>query len=245
MYTPPPPPSQHLTHHYFIMPQTKRARTSYKQGRKTMDSKGINVMRSSPYNQMSRYMSRNNPFPAVEYATLRYVQRVTVSPGINGVAGFHTFRATSIFDPDFSGLTNGGQPYGHDTYSTIYNHYKVLGATCSIQGLVSNNNDFCGYGINVDDNNLFNTDPRWLMASKGSTYTLAAQNNAPLVLTRSYNHKMITDQSALCADFGANPSQEFFFRVFTITDQTSRDVDFVVTINYRVQMWGMKELSVT
>ena len=59
-------------------------------------SKGINVQRSSPFNQMSRYMSRNNPFPAVEYATLRYFQRATISPAATGVAGIADEACTEV-----------------------------------------------------------------------------------------------------------------------------------------------------
>lgn len=200
-------------------------------------------MRSTPQNQMSNYLSRNNPFPAVEYATLRYVQTVTISPSTNGVSGYHSFRATSINDPDYTGLTDGGQPYGHDTYASIYNHYKVLGCICSVQAIPSSSQDFAGFGINVDDNNSFNTDRRWLMASKGSTYTLGSASNANMTLSRSYNCNYMKDQSSLVAQFGANPSQDFFFRIFTLTESTSRDIDCVVTLTYKVQMWGTNELS--
>ena len=202
-------------------------------------------MRSTPRNQMSQYMSRNNPFPAVEYATLRYVQRVTITPQTGGSSGYHSFRGNSIFDPDLTGLTDGGQPYGHDAYKAIYNHYKVLSSTCSVQALASNSDDFAGYGINVDDDSSFNIDPRWLMASKGSTYTLSTAQDPGTVLSRSYSCNMMKDQSALCAQMGANPEQDFIFRVFTITSKTSRNIEALVTINYRVQMWGMTELSTT
>lgn len=202
-------------------------------------------MRSTPFNQMSRYMSRNNPFPAVEYATLRYVQTVTITPSATGSAGYHSFNATSINDPDFTGVINGGQPYGHDAYQGIYHHYKVLGATCSVQGSPSATNDFAGFGINIDDDNFFQTDQRWLMASKGSTYSLGGSHESSRVLSRSFNHKMIEDQSSLCADFGTDPAQKFFFRIFTLSSNPARDVECVVTINFRVQMWGLKGLTIT
>jgi len=202
-------------------------------------------MRSTPQNQMSMYLNRNNPFPAVEYATLRYVQRVTITPQANGSAGYHSFRATSIHDPDFSGLVDGGQPYGHDTYQGIYKHYKVLSSTCSVQALTSHSTDFAGWGINVDQDSSFQDDPRWLMASKGSTYTLSSQQQSQRVLSRTYNCNFFRDQSTLATTFGSDPSQDFFFRIFTITDKTSRDIECVVTINYRVQMWGVADLSIT
>lgn len=223
---------------------TKRQRTHYKN--KPNYSHGTNAfrtLRSSPYNQMSRYLSRNNPFPAVEYATLRYVQTVTIQSGGAGLAGIHTFRATSIHDPDATGAVDGGQPYGHDAYQGIYHHYQVLGSTCTVQATPNSSTDFAGFGINIDDDNVFQTDQRWLMASKGSTYTMGGQQNAPNVLSRSYNHKWMADQSALCATFGSDPAQNFFFRIFTMTNNSNKRIECVVTINYRVKMWGLKGLS--
>ncbi len=228
------------------MPPGKRQRQRYK-NRPRYNSTRANAFaptRSTPYNQMSNYLRRNNPLPAVEYATFRYVQTVTIAPAGAGQAGYHTFRANSIYDPDRTGLTDGGQPYGHDTYQGIYNHYKVMSSTISVQALPSSSSDFAGFGINVDDDDAFQTDPRWLMASKGSTYTLGSQQSSHQVLSRSYNCNMLPDQSLLCTQFGTNPDQAFNFRVFTITSSTARDIECVVTINYRVQMWGLKELSI-
>jgi len=225
---------------------SKRQRQRYKNRPNYSHAKGaFQPMRSTPLNQMSRYMSRNNLFPAVEYATLRYVQTITISPTANGGVGYHSFNATSIWDPDYSGTVDGGQLYGHDAYQGIYHHYKVLGATCSVQGCPSTSTDFPGFGINVDDDNFFQFDRRWLMASKGSTYSMGGSNECAKVLSRTYNNKMIQDQSSLCATFGTSPAQPFYFRVFTLTSQANRDVECVVTINYRVQMWGLKGLTIT
>lgn len=225
---------------------TKRPRTRYKnRPNYSRHAGGFKPLRSTPFNQMSRYMSRNNPFPAVEYATLRYVQTVTITGLGGGTPGHHTFNGTSIYDPDFTGTVDGGQPYGHDAYAGIYHNYKVLSATCSVQGAPSTSSDFPGFGINVDDDTFFQNDRRWLMASKGSTYSLGGQNEAARVLSRTYNHNMMQDQSALCAEFGASPTQPFFFRIFSLTGQSNRDIECIVTINYRVQMWGLKGLTIT
>jgi len=201
--------------------------------------------RTSPYNQMSNYMSKRNPFPAVEYATLRFVRRQSISPSANGFSGFHSYRATSIFDPDYTNLTTGGQPYGHDTYAAIYHHYKVLSSTCTIAGNVSNNGDFPGFGIQCDDDATFSSETQAMLSHKGSTFVMQGSGGESKILKRSYNCSMLPDQSALCAEFGSNPEQNFFFRPFTMTDQANRSVDIVVTIVYKVKMWGLKGLSIS
>ena len=230
-----------------MAPPAKRQRTS-RRSRSRYTSKNANrgiaqYTRTAPFNQMSMFMSRNDPFPAVEYATLRYTTQVTVTPSANGFVGHRSYRATSIFDPDYTNLTTGGQPYGHDTYAGIYHHYKVLKAFCTVQGMPSSNQDFPGYGIQMDDDSSFVSTPQNIMSAKGSTYCIQGSGGRPAVLSRSYNCNMLPDQSLLAAEFGSNPQQDFFFRVFSLTDQTNRNVDLVVTIIYRVKMWGLKGLS--
>jgi len=189
---------------------------------------------------MSNYMSKRDPFPAVEYATLRYARRQTLTPSANGFSGFHTYRATSIFDPDYTNLTTGGQPYGHDTYEAIYHHYKVLSAVCTVAGTVSNNGDFPGFGIMCDDDATFNSATESMVAHKGSTYVMQGTGGEASVIKRSYNCNMLPNQADLCANFGENPSQEFFFRPFTLTSKANRSVDIIITIVYKVKMWGLK-----
>ena len=194
---------------------------------------------------MSNYMSKRDPFPAVEYATLRYTTTSTLTPSSNGFVGFHTFRASSIFDPDYKNLTSGGQPYGRDIYETIYNHYMVLSATISVQAMASSNQDFPGIGIALDDDHSFSSDRQKIMSAKGSTYTMlgTGANNASHPITRSYNHKMLPDASSLSSSMGDNSEQDFNFRVFSLTTKANRDIDCVITIVYRVKMWGLKNLT--
>jgi len=66
---------------------------------------------------------------------------------VNGFSGFYFYRATLIFDPDYTNLTTGGQPYGYDIYEWIYHYYKVLSVMITVSGNVSNNGDFPGFGI--------------------------------------------------------------------------------------------------
>jgi len=59
------------------------------------------------------------PIPQRYIATMKYSQTFLlsdVSPG-------WTFNLNSIFDPDRTGT--GHQPYGHDTFQTLYNRYRV------------------------------------------------------------------------------------------------------------------------
>ncbi|WP_445779482.1 hypothetical protein, partial [Shewanella sp.] len=86
-----------------------------------------------------------NPFPATMVARLTYsavinIDANTVSPG------YHLFRANGIFDPDYTGI--GHQPYGRDTYASIYNHYRVLKSNCTAISTLGAN---LIYGISMKD----------------------------------------------------------------------------------------------
>ena len=47
------------------------------------------------------------------------------------LTGFQQYKINSIWDPDLTGV--GHQPLGRDTWSAIYNYYKVLEATITVE----------------------------------------------------------------------------------------------------------------
>jgi len=55
---------------------------------------------------------------------LRYNEQNNVASGGAGIPFIQLYNMNSIFDPDRTGV--GHQPYGHDTYQTLYNRYRVL-----------------------------------------------------------------------------------------------------------------------
>ncbi len=97
--------------------------------------------------------------PAFRWARLRYVESITLNPGVAAIA-FHYFRANSLFDPDFTGV--GHQPMNYDQISIGYQHYTVFQAKIrmsyikqSVSGAVPGI-----FGIFLDDN----TTPGYLSA---------------------------------------------------------------------------------
>lgn len=64
----------------------------------------------------------NRTIPDTLRVLMRYKQTVFLNSGAIAESK-NTFRALSINDPDYSGV--GGQPYGHDSYSSLYGKYRV------------------------------------------------------------------------------------------------------------------------
>jgi len=69
-------------------------------------------------------------FPMAKYCRLRYVEHVTLDPGVDLMQRY-SFRANSLFDPNHTGI--GHQPAGFDEWMARYNHYTVLGSKCTAQ----------------------------------------------------------------------------------------------------------------
>lgn len=68
-------------------------------------------------------------FPKRKLVKLRYVQEVSLNPGISSFS-VHQFRANSVFDPDFTGV--GHQPMGFDEWAALYERYTVYGSKINV-----------------------------------------------------------------------------------------------------------------
>jgi hypothetical protein len=69
---------------------------------------------------MGTYGSQSfDPMPSGLQCAFRYNENFAVQNASTGGPYMYIFRATSIFDPNFSGL--GHQPYGHDLMLGMYN----------------------------------------------------------------------------------------------------------------------------
>lgn len=175
---------------------------------------------------------------------MRYADTVTITSPLAGIPGTYLFRANSIYDPDYTGA--GHQPYGHDTYATIYNHYRVVKSTITATPLVSPNSRAFIYGINKNDDATVPaaTDimeqKGVVMAASGAT---PGQPTAPIVnVFYSGYYKNKDNQSA---PMNTNPGDPMFFCVFAYPDatDTQASVKFIVTITYDVLLWELKDLG--
>lgn len=130
----------------------------------------------------------------------KYFDRVVLDAG-TATIDVHTFRANSLYDPDYTGT--GHQPSGFDEFMAFYNHFTVIGSRIKATFL-SETADTAGtgiVGINVDDN-----------TSPPTTITTIYEASSPhvKVLTgRDAQGKVIcTNQVSTRRFFGHNPMQE-------------------------------------
>lgn len=194
-----------------------------------------------------------DPFPQSVTVTLPYSTAVVLDGSV-GLAGAKFFRASSIHDPEWD--VGGHQPYGHDVYAQVYHHYKVLSSSIEVffTGTVSsspaNPGNVVGVTVCADATQTADSYHE-LREQPGTEMTVFSPGNGgPVRLTNGYNAaKMfprITDTDQLNAAFGANPSENAFFKVWTTSAKEATnppELAAVILIKYKVVMWERRDMG--
>lgn len=148
--------------------------------------------------------------------TLTYQTHLEVSaPSLTH--GGHRFLLNSIFDPDYE--VGGHQPFGHDTYQTLYQQYRVLGTTISgtfMHNISGSTPVRCG--IFLDKNGTLDSMlSTKLEQSKGRGQKLLLANSREVVRVKQhydektyFNLSDYTDDHQTKAPFGASPTLPAF-----------------------------------
>lgn len=70
----------------------------------------------------------------MQLVRMKYACQIRLDPTGPGIPAFHVFRANSVHDPDYTGIsgTPNHQPMFHDQYADIYANYKVVGSKLSV-----------------------------------------------------------------------------------------------------------------
>jgi len=194
-----------------------------------------------------KWVIPRNPFPLKTIAKLRYCTTVRLD-STTGASASHLFRAHSIFDPDFTGV--GHQPYGRDTYSTIYNHYRVLKSRISAVFL-PNGTSSLGHnvvGVAVKDDPTVELGFDTIRECKGAHYKIVADQTQKATVTNGYNAKKAfpAGLNNLNSAMGTNPAEDYFFQIFSTSANNTLDpssIDVVVTIEYTCLFWELKDLD--
>ena len=124
-----------------------------------------------PYASQKSYKFYHDPFPALMRCRLRYSTNLSLN-ATSGVIAYNLFRCNSIFDPDYTGV--GHQPYGHDTYQQIYNHYRVESAVISVSHCTGVNGVL---GISLTDDTTVETDYDTVKERKGTVMLPTVSGN--------------------------------------------------------------------
>lgn len=184
-----------------------------------------------------------DPFPYKMHAVLRYSEVVSINPS-TGIPGHYLFRANGIFDPNYTGT--GHQPYGHDQYAAIYNHYQVLESTITMSPAQGNLDGIYGITLLADTTPEADYDTIREMKSTRMSITKDSNGSAPQTVTNYFNSKTFFNKSEQSALFGASPADSFYFDCWNegrTNGVAGQNIPFLITITYKVMMFEPKKLG--
>lgn len=199
-----------------------------------------------------RMVSMGTPsgLPTQRTLKLKYVEQVGLTSTLGGLATY-VFSANSIFDPNTTGI--GHQPMAHDTLSTMYNHYCVIGAkiTCRWIPFGSGTGDLAACGVMLSDNlSTPYTDYTGMIEARKGSHRLMVNPRTTLVTRSFFSAKKffnLTDvkdnQNRIGGPFGADPADPAHFILwYQNTQSASSNTNVTVEIDYIVQVSEPKEL---
>lgn len=147
-----------------------------------------------------------------------------------------SFRANSIFDP--AGVLGSTQPMGHDQWATLYNKYQVLGCKISARFAAAEENatavELCLLAHTQTTAGF--SDIRQMSEQTGAVTKLVPARSTALGSFRMYRSSaklfqitgsMSTEHETI-ADFGANPTTQWFFTFGGNTVANNSDLTRVV-----------------
>lgn len=212
----------------------------------------------SRYFPMYRGLRSKGPVKGMTYATLTYNDSISLSPSGTSPAS-HYFRASSIYDPDFT--STGHQPAGYNELAALYNRYTVVRSGIRVD-FISESPAAGGQlivGVRMDSDTTIPTDPRQFMEARGTKYQLIADADAgPNVrkITCNYNAKRdfglnptlgASTAGNISSNFGDNPSHNKYYHVFAYVPAGfgGGTIRAVVTVYYTVLLTQPSDVALS
>lgn len=209
----------------------------YRIKKKTYKPKRVHK-RKAKYVKISRGVPSG--MSSTQVANLRYAfsTSLTATTTLAGSA----FRCNSCFDPEVS--LGGHQPMGYTTWSSLYNHYVVLGSKITIRWVSPDANttpSICGVYTTDTETFPYSDAGGFMEARRGMTRDLPSGNTRQITTVGKYspkkffNIKDVKDNLLrLGALVGADPSEEAYYMVWlqahtgTVTWYLTISIDYIV-----------------
>lgn len=180
------------------------------------------------------------PFPAQLITKMKYSQTFTISSALGAK---QEFNLNSVWDPDRTGI--GHQPYGFDTLSTVYNRYKVMSCSYSINAYPSEGTApirVCALPANdaITNTTLSDAceDPRakWMIQVPGApAKALKGRVYLPNIMGRTLR-QYDGDETRFAALAGASPTELAILNIYAQgLNDTGTSVLGTITMTYTVK----------
>lgn len=181
---------------------------------------------------------------------MKYSETITAS-ALYGLT-LYRYNLNSIYDPNLTGT--GHQPYGHDTFQSLYNRYRVINCHYSISAVSAAGATiaFCALPSNESFGGLTNMSEwrekprcRYAIQTPGAAIKKVSGNvYIPSLMGRTKNQYMADDRYQ--SEFGASPAEA---AVLNIAAQSysegvsDSNVYFNIQLVYTVECFDVKTLA--
>lgn len=193
-----------------------------------------------------------SPLPSRYITKMKYSESFELAVSLGNPTPY-IWTINSIFDPNRTG--GGHQPYGHDTFATLYNRYRVISVSYVLNAVptagstpiqviaMPGNENMSGTGT-LD---YFRELPRcrYVTNMDGQIKTLRGKIYLPSVCGRTKNQYMADDRYQ--STFGSDPAEIIYLNTFVGTmgsqSTTSFNVSYNMTLEFLVECFDVKTLA--
>lgn len=183
--------------------------------------------------------------PLKRLVKLKYCQNLQLGNGATSTASHH-MSCNSLYDPDVTSI--GHQPYGYDTWTTLYGKYRVLSSKIVVRFVAKQGTQNVCVGVlpvNVVDSDLsFPT-----MLERPGCYYKTLTTQFPTMITRKWSLRRVKndDGEAYSSGVTDSPANQDYFRIWCATPDggyiVENSIGCVVEISYIAELSERKVLS--
>ena len=203
--------------------------------------------RRRTYNKRKAYTPKRivgginfNPVPDALKVRMRFTKVITLTPlsNINAFA-FHSFRANSVYDPDYTSLGNR-RALGLSLYDDLYSKYRVKRCAIRVQCIDNINTGVLFIVKNQTSNGPTSSDTTTMLEKDGTkSSVLRLRDNSGLVWNKFEMDKDMSLRQAEWVDTTSNPTidDDWYFHVCLARGNTGNS-EFLVDMWYDVELSG-------
>lgn len=179
------------------------------------------------------------PLPPRIITKLRY--SATFTSGL--VLYDSQFRLNSLFDPDYTGA--GHQPYGFDSYASIYSKYRVFACKYRIKAVTSNATP-CQITVVTNNSQTAFSNPSLAAESPRSVSQLLGLGIPKVIKANSYLPAVVgasktqyKSDDRYSSDVGSSPTEHINLHIITsdMAGATTNNVSYTVELCYCVEFY--------
>lgn len=223
-------------------PMAKRSRKNKSRVRRSRKAK------KSGRKSVNLYASTNGPVPQRTYVKMRYTETFNVYPSVSGTIGSYVFRANSIYAPNYTG--GGHQPYGHDTYQTLYSRYKVHKVVFRVTIRPSSVGSSTAFLATDNGGGSYDVQSMTVVGERPHVYVKPINMYVPTVMKRTILPRSVCgatkgeyNDDKYSAAFGASPSEAIHVVFGHLTNNGQNSMVYDVDATYFVECFDPKILG--